>query len=75
MASIKKGNVDTDIVFDVMQRMYRREKFDGIIIISGDGDYKRMVDFLIGEQKLAKILFPDKKRLLRYTSLLTIILC
>ena len=62
LASIKKGNVDTDIVFDVMVRMYRKETFDGVVMVSGDGDYKRLVDFLIEEKKLAKILFPDKKR-------------
>ncbi|MFA7044456.1 MAG: hypothetical protein WC186_08940, partial [Bacteroidales bacterium] len=28
---------------------------------SGDGDYKRMVDFLVKEDKFKKILFPNKK--------------
>ena len=29
--------------------------------MSGDGDYKMLVDFLIEENKLEKILFPNKK--------------
>lgn len=62
LASFKKGNVDTDIVFDIMQRMYMREEFSGIVFVSGDGDYKRLIDFLISEDKLKKIIFPDKAR-------------
>jgi len=61
MLGKKKGNVDTDIVFDIMKKLYRKDKFDKIILISGDGDYKKMVDFLIEENKFEKILFPNKK--------------
>src|SRR3989338_5718849 len=39
MMSKKKGNVDTDIVFDIMKRMYKKEPFDKIVLIAGDGDY------------------------------------
>ena len=61
MLGVKKGNVDTDIVFDVMRRLYKKEDFDKIILVSGDGDYKMLVDFLIEEDKFKKILFPNKK--------------
>jgi hypothetical protein len=30
--------------------------------VSGDGDYKQLVDFLIEENRFEKILFPDRKR-------------
>ncbi len=30
--------------------------------VSGDGDYKLLVDFLIEENKFQKILFPDRNR-------------
>lgn len=30
--------------------------------MSGDGDYRPMIDFLVGENRLEKILFPDGKR-------------
>ncbi|MEI6042657.1 MAG: NYN domain-containing protein [bacterium] len=62
MAGSKKGNVDSDIVFAIMKKIYKHELFDKVILVSGDGDYKNLVDFLIEENKFKKILFPDKKR-------------
>jgi uncharacterized LabA/DUF88 family protein len=62
MLGTKKGNVDSDIIFSIMRRLYRKEKFDKIILVSGDGDYKTLVDFLIEENKLEKVLFPDGRR-------------
>ena len=62
MLGKKKGNVDSDIIFSIMKRLYRRESFDRIVLVSGDGDYRAMIDFLIEEQKFEKILFPDGKR-------------
>jgi len=61
MMSKKKGNVDTDIVFDILKRMYKKELFDKIVLVTGDGDYKMLVDFLIEEDKFEKILFPNKQ--------------
>lgn len=60
MLGIKKGNVDSDIIFHIMRIMYQKEEFDRIVLISGDGDYKMLVDFLIEENKFKKILFPNK---------------
>jgi len=62
MLGKKKGNVDSDIIFSIMKRLYRREPFDKIVLVSGDGDYKMMVEFLIEENRFEKILFPDQKR-------------
>lgn len=59
MLSIKKGNVDTDIVFDIMRNLIDNQELNKIILISGDGDYKKLIDFLIKKDKLLKILFPD----------------
>ena len=61
MTGKKKGNVDSDIIFHVMKRLCLREAFDRIVLVSGDGDYKLLVDFLIQEKRLAKILFPYRK--------------
>ena len=61
MLGKKKGNVDSDIIFHVMKKMYKREEFGGIVLVSGDGDYKMLVDFLIEEGKFKKILFPNKE--------------
>jgi len=60
MAGLKKGNVDSDIIFSVMKRLYKKEPFDKIILVSGDGDYKMLVDFLIEENRFEKVLFPNR---------------
>jgi len=62
MIGKKKGNVDSDIIFLIMKKMYKKESFEKIILVSGDGDYKLVVDFLIEENRFAKILFPDLDR-------------
>lgn len=62
MLGKKKGNVDTDIVFQIMKKIYLQEDFANIVLVSGDGDYKQLVDFLIEQERLEKILFPDRKR-------------
>lgn len=41
--------------------MYKKEDFKKIVLVSGDGDYKLLVDFLIEEDKFEKILFPNKE--------------
>ncbi len=56
--SHKKGNVDADIVFYIMHKLYKRENINKIVLVSGDGDYYRMVKFLCDEGKLGKIIFP-----------------
>jgi len=61
MIGKKKGNVDSDIIFHIMKKMYKKEDFTKIILVSGDGDYKPLVDFLIEENKFVKMLFPNKK--------------
>jgi len=60
IAGIKKGNVDSDIIFSIMKRLYKQEDFNKIILVSGDGDYKMLIDFLLEENKLEKILFPNR---------------
>lgn len=61
MVGTKKGNVDTDLVFTIMKKVCRNEDFGKIVLVSGDGDYKMLVEFLIEENKFEKILFPNKK--------------
>jgi uncharacterized LabA/DUF88 family protein len=57
----KKGNVDTDIVFEIMKNVVDNNQFEKIILVSGDGDYKKIVDYLIKKDRFKKILFPNKK--------------
>ncbi|MEI7510795.1 MAG: NYN domain-containing protein [Candidatus Peregrinibacteria bacterium] len=61
MVGKKKGNVDADIVFDIMKRLYKKEDFKKIVLVSGDGDYRMLVDFLIEENRFEKILFPNRR--------------
>ena len=61
MLGKKKGNVDSDIIFEIMKKMYKKEPFDKIVLVSGDGDYRMLVDFLIEENRFKKILFPNKQ--------------
>ncbi|MDR3572178.1 MAG: NYN domain-containing protein [Candidatus Pacebacteria bacterium] len=57
----KKGNVDCDIIFNVMRKLVEGELTGKIYIVSGDGDYKKMVDFLIKKEKFGKMLFPNSE--------------
>lgn len=61
MIGKKKGNVDTDIVFTVMEKIAEKEKFDKVILVSGDGDYFKMVKYLVSKGRFAKVLAPNKK--------------
>lgn len=55
----KKGNVDSDIIFGIMEKLVENEPFDKVFIVSGDGDYKKLVDFLIKKGRFGKMLFPN----------------
>jgi uncharacterized LabA/DUF88 family protein len=59
LKSEKKGNVDTDIVFESMKSVLE-DTFEKILLVSGDGDYSKLVDYLIKKGKFEKILFPNK---------------
>lgn len=61
MLSQKKGNVDTDIVFAVMHKIAECESFGQVVLVSGDGDYIKMVKYLLSKNKLKKVLAPNKK--------------
>ncbi|MEI6304791.1 MAG: NYN domain-containing protein [Candidatus Taylorbacteria bacterium] len=57
----KKGNVDSDIIFEMMKKLADGEPIGKFFIVSGDGDYKRVVDYLIKKDKFGKMLFPNKQ--------------
>ncbi|HEX8994100.1 MAG TPA: NYN domain-containing protein, partial [Candidatus Paceibacterota bacterium] len=60
MQSVKKGNVDTEIVFDCMHRLCKQDDFEDVVLVSRDGDYYRLVEFLFDEGRLEKVLFPNE---------------
>jgi uncharacterized LabA/DUF88 family protein len=57
----KKGNVDSDIIFEMMRNCIDNLEFSKVILVSGDGDYKKVVDYLITKNRFEKILFPNRK--------------
>jgi uncharacterized LabA/DUF88 family protein len=57
----KKGNVDSDIIFALMRKLVENEPFGKAFIVSGDGDYKKMVDYLVKKSKFGKMLFPNRQ--------------
>jgi len=44
-----------------MKRLYYQEVPSKVLLVSNDGDYRKLVDFLITEKRLLKILHPSKK--------------
>jgi len=55
----KKWNVDVDIVFEIMRKLKDEKDFDKIVLVSWDGDYIKIVNYLIENEFLKKILFPN----------------
>jgi uncharacterized LabA/DUF88 family protein len=60
MSGTKKGNVDTDIVFMMMKHHIEADEHQKMILVSGDGDYKKVVEYLIKKNRFLKILFPNQ---------------
>lgn len=58
-----KGNVDAELVLHTMKEA---KSYDKAIIITGDGDFHCLVRYLIEEEKLLKLIIPDKNK---YSSL------
>lgn len=61
LKSEKKGNIDSDLVFEVMREIIEWKDFDKIVIVSWDWDYMKMIRYLIEKDLFKKILFPNKK--------------
>ncbi len=51
-----KGNVDADLVLWVMKELHNYNK---AVIVSGDGDFYSLVEYLDTQNKLLKILAPN----------------
>jgi uncharacterized LabA/DUF88 family protein len=61
---IIKGNVDAELV---LHTMIEYPNFEKAIIVSGDGDYYCLVEYLAMQKKLLHVIIPNKKS---YSSLL-----
>ena len=51
-----KGNVDAELV---LHTMIEFPKYDKAIIVSGDGDFYCLVDYLITKKKLLRLIIPN----------------
>ena len=53
-----KGNIDADLV---LQTMIELNNFDKAVIVSSDGDFYSLVQYLYGNNKLKIVLSPSKE--------------
>jgi uncharacterized LabA/DUF88 family protein len=60
---VVKGNIDADLVLHVMKEY---KNYDKAIIVSGDGDFYTLIEFLDQKQKLLHLMTPNWQ----YSSLL-----
>ncbi len=51
-----KGNVDSELV---LHSMIEFQNYEKAIIVSGDGDFYCLVEYLLGMKKFAKVLVPN----------------
>jgi uncharacterized LabA/DUF88 family protein len=65
----KKGNINTDLVFELMKLISDSNNRGKVLIISGDGDYKKLINHLMVENKFERIVFPNKKASTLYNDL------
>lgn len=54
-----KGNCDAELVLNCM---IEYENFDGAIIISGDGDFHCLIEYLCKKKKLLKVGIPNRNK-------------
>lgn len=51
-----KGNVDADLVLWAMKEM---PNYSSAVLVSGDGDFYALVEYLVDQKKLLKLLAPN----------------
>lgn len=53
-----KGNVDAELV---LHAVIEKDNYSKAVIVSGDGDFYCLIEYLIGINKLEKVLVPNYK--------------
>ena len=53
-----KGNVDAELV---LHTMIEYPNYNKAIIVSGDGDFHCLIEYLEGKEKLGRIIIPNRK--------------
>jgi len=54
-----KGNVDAELV---LHTMIEYENYDKAIIVSGDGDFHCLIEYLLEKEKLERVLIPNRHK-------------
>ena len=54
-----KGNCDAELV---LQAMIDINKYNQAVVVTGDGDFHCLIDYLWKQKKLAKVLVPNQQR-------------
>ncbi len=54
-----KGNIDAELV---LHTMIEYPKYDKAIIVSGDGDFHCLVEYLLKKKKMGRLLIPNKAK-------------
>lgn len=54
-----KGNCDAELV---LHAMIEYEQYNQAIIVTGDGDFHCLVDYLLGKQKLGAVIIPNRRK-------------
>lgn len=57
-----KGNVDSELIVKTMEYCYEGV-CDKAIVVSGDGDFAALADFLISKRKLLKFIIPNSNKM------------
>lgn len=54
-----KGNVDAELV---LHAMIEFKNYDKAIIVTGDGDFYCLVDYLVKKRKFGRLIIPNQKK-------------
>jgi uncharacterized LabA/DUF88 family protein len=60
-AGITKGNCDAELILKVVSDYYEKA-FDFCILVSGDGDFKCLIDFLNERGNMHSVVSPARHR-------------
>ena len=51
-----KDNVDAELVLNAITEI---SNYNKVVIIAGDGDYACLIEYLLNQNKLEKLIIPD----------------
>lgn len=56
---VVKGNVDAELV---LHSMIEYSNYDQAVIVSGDGDFHCLIEYLLEKDKLCRVIIPNRKK-------------